>query len=361
MVNREIICIFNSSHDSHCRRRVQDLKAAGYRVTVYCHVRNGQRGKDEADYPLHFLADLTSERYRQRLMIYRREIRDILRTHGRDALYYLYGLDLALVFRLVAPRVRYIYEEADLMHLEAGLQRYRVLPKILECLDKQIIRRASLAIFTSEGFLRYHFANKRPANTCLALNKADRRLIGASTNDQRPTTIDHLAISFIGFIRYRTVYRFAEVVGKHFPQHTFHFYGPMNPDFEPLREYPNIRFHGAYTNRDDLPRIYAATDLAVATYDAAQPNVRLLDPNKLYEALVMQTPIVVSAGTFLAERVRDYGIGFAVDASSEEAITAFLRSLTTEALDACRARARELPATEAVEDNHELITRLQEL
>lgn len=357
---KEIICIFNSSHDSHCRRRVQDLIAAGYRVTVYCHVRNGQRGKDEADYPLHFLADLTSKRYRQRLMIYRREIRDILRTHGRDALYYLYGLDLALVFRLVAQRVRYIYEEADLMHLEAGLQRYRVLPKILECLDKQIIRRASLAIFTSEGFLRYHFAKKRPANTCLALNKADRRLLDLPRTE-RMTDIDHLNISFIGFIRYKTVYRFAEVVGRMFPQHTFHFYGPMNPEFEPLREYPNIRFHGAYTNPDDLPRIYAATDLAVATYDAAQPNVRYAEPNKLYEALVMQTPIVVSEDTFLARQVEEAGSGWSIDATHEEHIAQFISSLTAERIASCRKHIASIPREQMIADNSELIKRLQAL
>lgn len=355
---KEIICIFNSSHNSHCRRRVQDLLAAGYRVTVYCHVRNGERGKDEADYPLHFLADLTSERYSQRLSIYRREIRDILLTHGRDKLYYLYGLDIALMFRVIAPRVRYVYEEADMMHLEAGLQRFRLLPKVLEWFDKRIIRRARLAIFTSEGFLLYHFGQERPVNTCLALNKADRRLIDLP-HASRKTDISHLDIAFIGFIRYKTVYRFAEVIGKFFPEHTFHFYGPMNPEFEPLKQYPNILFHGAYTNPDDLPRIYSATDLAIATYDASQANVRLAEPNKLYEALVMQTPIVVSAGTFLARRVHEYGIGFDVDASEEESIKTFLRSLTLEALDSCRAHAGALPITEAVEDNHELITRLK--
>ena len=361
MNRKKIICLFNTAHDSHCKRRIADFLEAGYSVEVYCHTRNGDAGSKDADYPLHFLANLTSERYSERLQIYRREIGEILRQNrSANCIYYLYGLDLALVFRLMAPLKPYIYEEADLMHLEAGMAGHTWLSRILECLDKHLIRASRLTIMTSEGFLRYHFAGKRPKNICLALNKADRRLKDI-TIKKRQTDIQHLDIAFIGLMRYDTIYRFAKVIGERFEQHKFHFYGPMTPPFEPLQQYKNILFHGSYTNPDDLPAIYGATDIAIATYDASQANVRYAEPNKLYEAICMQTPLVVSKNTFLAERVREMGIGFEVDASDENQIAAFVGALTTEQLNICRKKLEAIPRSEALADNSILIQRLQAL
>lgn len=358
---KKIICIFNSSHDSHCRHRVEDLREAGFAVEVYCHPRNGLTGPTEAEYPLYFLSDLTAERYAGRLMTYARELRAILRANrGEDCLYFLYGLDLALVFRLQAPCTPYIYEEADLMHLEAGLQRLRWLPALLEWLDRRLIRRARLTLTTSEGFIRYHFPKRPPQNICLTLNKADRQLLATEPAERR-TDMEHLQLAFIGMLRYDTLYRFARVIGQRFPEHTFHFYGPETPAFEPLKAYPNILFHGPYRNPDDLPAIYGATDIVVATYDTAQPNVRYLDPNKLYEAVAMRTPLVVSQGTFLAERVAALGAGWAVNAGSDEEIAGFIQGLTARDMAICRQRLQAIPRTWAIADNQELLQRLRAL
>lgn len=358
---KKLICIFNTSHDSHCRHRVADLREAGFAVEVYCHPRNGAKGEQDADYPLTFLADLASEQYAGRLKTYARELRAIVRAHrGEDCLYYLYGLDIAMVFRCIARRQAYVYEEADLMHLEAGMQRHKLLSQLLERIDRCVIRRSGLAILTSEGFVQYHFGDNRPGNCLVVHNKADKRLLETAIAE-RKTDGHHIAFGFVGMLRYETLYRFAKVVGERFGQHTFHFYGPETADFAPLKAYKNVVFHGAYQNPDDLPAIYRATDVVVATYDARQANVRHLEPNKLFEAVCMRTPIVVSKDTFLARQVEAMETGWAIDATDEEQIAAFISGLTAEDIAACRKQIQRIPREQMIADNSELMKRLQAL
>ena len=358
---KKLICIFNTSHDSHCRHRVKDLREAGFSVEVFCHPRNGATGEKDADYPLVFLSDLASERYTGRLMSYAREIRAIVRAHrGEDCLYYLYGLDIALVFRCVAPGQSYLYEEADMMHLEAGTEQHPRLSAVLERIDRRVIRHAALAILTSEGFLQYHFGDVRPQNCVVVHNKADKRLLEKEVAEKQSDE-KHLHFAFIGMLRYDSLYRFAKVVGERFRQHTFHFYGPEIPRFEALKTYDNVLFHGPYKNPDDLPALYEATDIVVATYDSTHTNVRYLEPNKLFEAVCMRTPIVVSEHTYVAKQVAAWGSGWPIDATHEEHIAQFISSLTAERIASCRKHIASIPREQMIADNSELIKRLQAL
>ena len=57
-------------------------------------------------------------------------------------------------------------------------------------------------------------------------------------------------------------------------------------------------------------------------------NGRLFaEPNKLYESIFFNCPIIVSKGTFLGNKVEELGIGFAIDSMNNESITTFLNSL----------------------------------
>jgi succinoglycan biosynthesis protein ExoL len=53
-------------------------------------------------------------------------------------------------------------------------------------------------------------------------------------------------------------------------------------------------------------------------------NNRVALPNKLYEAMYFRVPIVASKGTYLAERVLDAGIGYAIDCGDVAQIRAVL-------------------------------------
>ena len=91
-----------------------------------------------------------------------------------------------------------------------------------------------------------------------------------------------------------------------------------------------------------MPEIYSQIDLVLSTYDVKYDNVRYAEPNKLYEAVYFETPIIVSKGTFLADKTLKLGIGYEVDPLNEKEVVEFVNGLTPESLENCRQHARAL-------------------
>ena len=155
-----------------------------------------------------------------------------------------------------------------------------------------------------------------------------------------------LRIGFVGGLRFESIARFAYYFVKNFPKNEFHFFGFLNASqrelFAPLETYSNCHFHGAFKNPDDLPEIYSQIDLVLSTYDVKYDNVRYAEPNKLYEAVYFETPIIVSKGTFLADKTLKLGIGYEVDPLNEKEVVEFVNGLTPESLENCRQHARAL-------------------
>lgn len=90
----------------------------------------------------------------------------------------------------------------------------------------------------------------------------------------------------------------------------------------------NLQINGEYTS-EDLPEIYSEIEVIFAVYDTKQLNVRLALPNKLYEAIFYQKPIIVAKGTYLADIVNELQIGIAVDAENYEIFKSDMRKLYT--------------------------------
>ena len=50
-------------------------------------------------------------------------------------------------------------------------------------------------------------------------------------------------------------------------------------------KFPNVKLHGKFKNPSDLSVIYNKIDLNVICYDTTSINVRIAEPNKLYESI----------------------------------------------------------------------------
>ena len=124
--------------------------------------------------------------------------------------------------------------------------------------------------------------------------------------------------------------RFAQVIGSMFPQHELHFYGAATDHsyIDPIVNiHKNVFFHGPFRNPVDLPSIYENIDISIACYDTTSENVKIAEPNKLYESIYFETPLVVSSETFLARQVEKYDIGFCIDASNDDSISNFITQI----------------------------------
>lgn len=354
---RKLIIIQNCHTQSRVIKRTRELIDAGIDVEVYGFRWEGSI-EPSLPYPIKVLGTFKEHSFVDRFRVLLKSMRIIKREHPRkeNALFYVFSLDLMMLFHFIYPSAEYIYEESDLTHTYLGS---KILRTLLEKLDKRLIRKSYKTVFTSEGFIRYHFGENTPINSVLIPNKLDKKVLELTLPQQRKTEANHLVLGFVGVPRFKAVRDFINVFCARFPQHEFHvFGGPIKQDieaFEALQQYPNYHYHGAFKSPGDLPEIYGSLDAVLSTYDTEYINVRFAEPNKLYEAIYFETPIIASKGTFLADKIMEMGVGFEVDTTKESDVISLVNQLTVDAIEAKRRNCANIPNNNAVNDNTEFV------
>ncbi len=329
----KIVFIVQQLSQPRCIKRIQYFKNSGYDCLVFGfnnglyteNLKNvGFDVKEEWFIDKSFIKP-------KKINIYKKNINHVISQINNDDIIYAFGFEIGTLVSFLW-KYKFIYEEAD---VSAARIKNTFIRFFFVYLDKRIIRKSILTIFTSEGFQEYLFGNVNPYSykTLFIHNKLHdsfidkERPIGVEFNDK------NIKFGFIGLIRYpNTIVRFANIVGSNFPQHEFHFFGEVEGDS--LNQinwtiFPNVKFHGKFKNPQDLNSIYCKIDINVVCYDPTSGNVRIAEPNKLYESIFFNKPLIVSQGTFLQKRVEDLQVGYAINALSDSAIINFIQSITS--------------------------------
>lgn len=332
-----IVFVINAVSNQRCIKRVNEFVERGYDVVAYGFSRKIEM-HNAINAPLEIIGEYSnSQAYPKRIKSLWKGIKQTITRHkNEDVVYYLFGLDIAMVFNAIC-RKRFIYEESDLAHTYIGNSLAR---KAFEAIDKSIIKRSLLTVFTSEGFVKYHFGctfdECKNKNYVLIPNRLSVDVKKCKIEKSSPIRIEHLRIGFVGVGRFRSVKHFAQVILQRFPNIEMHFFGNIaekfQVEFDELKKYDKCFFHGTFTTPQDLPYIYSSIDLVLSTYDIEFENVRYAEPNKIYEAIYFETPIIVSRGTFLSEKVNRLGIGYSIDPLSDDSIIEFITNLSKDDL-----------------------------
>lgn len=335
--------------DVRITKRIDEFKTNGYDVSAYSFVRKNIKIDN---WPAEVMKlNEINQNYLSRIIPIIKGFFHIRKIEkGYKYLYYYMGLDIAIIGRFVNKKV-YIYEEADLTYTD--LKNF-FLKYMFELFNKIIIKKSLLTVFTSEGFIDYHYKNnKRPKNISLIPNKLDIKNLEYKAEDKIVTNLNILKIGFVGFIRYDSIINFAKVFASKFPNYEFHFYGVTVPgtDISSLISIENIFFHGAFKSPENLPEIYNSIDLLLATYDIKFDNVRCAEPNKLYESIYYQTPIIVSKNTFLAKKVNELGVGYQINAMNNNEIISFVQNLNLNSIEEKIINCRQISSSYLVNNN----------
>lgn len=360
---KQIIFITSTVSNSHCKNRIEDFIQHGFNVAVYSFRRDREDTPNSLPYQPIIIGEIISANYLKRLFTYLRGVSSVLRKHKHDKniLYFVFGLDLAIFLRLLRTRKsEYIYEEADLVQTYGS---NRIILKILNYLDKTTILKAKLALLTSEGFVEYHFPKtKCPENIVIVPNKLNPTIQQYPTIVKTCTDISHLQFAFVGGARFDSIDFFVETLLANFPQHEFHFYGPVEERMNRFRAtYKNVFYHGRFKNPDDLPKIYENIDLLLCTYDYRIDNVRYAEPNKLYESIYFRKPIIVSSNTFLSKKVSQLGIGYDIDSLHRDSIITFIQNLTKESIESKRNACSFISQEECIINDQMLFLQIQNM
>ncbi len=366
MSSKKIIFICDHLLDARIKKRLSEFASHGYTNVLYGFERNGCCQRSEGFDPI-IMGDLGSndnKRYLNRLKVIRKGIKRICTLHkGEDVTYYLFGLQIAMIFRTVS-RKPYIYEEADLVQTYMGRP---LLVRLFNRINNYILRHSIINLFTSEGFLQYHYGNRIPAGTKYhivpnkltpAISDVPRMERGHAYDPQ------HIVFAFVGGVRFESTVTFLEYVSRNFPQHELHIFGVVQKHQERIDKLVaegRCVNHGRFANPVDLPNIYSQIDYVISTYDVAIPNVKFAEPNKLYESIYFRVPLIASEGTFLASKVTSMGIGLALDALDEAATIRFVKSLDNERYAALMQSLEAIPKENAIDKNDEMFATLATL
>lgn len=348
--------------NSHSFNRIDEFKKLGYQVEVYgfCRDITLQKRKD-----LVILGSFpNSMPYSHRIRVIWNALSPLFKNTRKDddEWWYYFGIQMCIFCVFLNKNKKYMYEESDMAHLQI---KNRIIRSVLEWMNQKFIRKSLLSIFTSEGFLQYHFGNKKnwPSNVVLMPNKIHPSILNYPLISKDKTSYQNLRFAFVGYIRYQSVYQVAEIITRCFPQHEFHFYGEFLLDkveeqFMTLNGRKNVFFHGFFKNPNELPKIYSNIDVVVSTYDVKSINEQYLEPNKLYESIFFRTPIMVSKGTFLAQKVNELHCGWDVNVYCEKEVMNLVDIIEHD-IESVANMIKNIPQSFAIDDTCVLAKKLK--
>lgn len=355
MKYKKIIFILATQDNTNNIKRIDEFVENGYQVEAYSFFRGSEVKNKPKTVEIQNIGQFTNDLpYKKRFGIMRKGIKYVLdKTKKDDCVYYLIRQDIAMIYVFLCNRP-YIYEEADMTHVTFGNKFVR---GAFELLDKYIIKKSVLSVFRSEGFILYHYGDKRPNNIYVIPNRLDKSILSLASKNKVLDT-NHIRFGFVGVIRYETIHHFAEIILKNFPQHEVHYYGINGTQKDEvatdhLKLYKNFYFHGKFSNPVDLPSIYENIDIVLSAYDLSAVNHKYAEPNKYYESIYFQTPIVVSDGGFLAKKVKELGVGYAIDVKDDEGLKSFVSGLTEWDIHEKMAAAKSIDQSYCINENKE--------
>lgn len=130
-----------------------------------------------------------------------------------------------------------------------------------------------------------------------------------------------LTVSFVGNVRLDNQTRALLLTLANNNKYMFEFWGRILPDCDIIEfcnehNIRNIKLCGEFDVRDK-GRIYEGVDLINAVYANGKNRLSFGDstplPNRLYDAIVFHRPIIASKGTYLAQLIDQYSIGFNIN------------------------------------------------
>lgn len=295
--------------------------------------------------------------YIKKLFLHIKSLNRIFRENSsKDSLFILFMFDLAFI-NLLFYRRKIVYHISDLTYTKTKNSKF---VSILRHIDRYIVKESYLTMVTSLGFCKYLYPEGDIYNKFIEvpnLLQEDNPYVRKAANPI--TSIESLRFGFVGLSRYESPIRIAKIIGKNYPMHSYAFYGNgipklMNEIENLTKKYANITLHGRFNSSTDLEKIYSNLDILICCYDITSTNVCIAEPNKLYEAMFFNKPIVVSEGTYLSEKVQNLGIGYAINAFDDQSIINFIDSLTIEKINSTIMRIKNV-STSCLIDNGDLV------
>ena len=245
--------------------------------------------------------------------------------------------NVEIVFEVADLRENYIVKPKRIME--------RIITALLLYREKKVFKNVDFLVVTSPKFYDLHYSSLISKDKMLFVPNTPNTDAFQTYSKKRD---GDFTIGFIGGIRYlKQMKILVDAAEKASCRILFAGSGFSVSDYEEIQAYCKgkefVRFTGRYDYDKQIAELYGMVDCVFAVYDADNPNVKIALPNKLYESVLCELPIIVARGTYLEELVNEWGVGVAVDYRTPDELTSVLKKLSQDKsyLDSFAAKCRE--------------------
>lgn len=197
--------------------------------------------------------------------------------------------------------------------------------KIIRFLERKLYQKyIDKLIVTSKKYYTYHFEKFYTGDVFILENKLLSKELKECKVD-KDLKSSKMIIGIVGLLLRKDEYVKLFETYKNNSNYEIHIHGIGQYESivkEYAANYDNIIYFGPYNAFTDTARIYNSLDVIYLVYDIDQVslNNRLALPNKLYECMYYQVPLICSKGTYLEELVIDLAIGTSINYKEPKSI-----------------------------------------
>lgn len=229
-------------------------------------------------------------------------------------------------------KVSIIYEVADLHKLvynDSQKTKDKLIKNLFVNIEEFLIKKIDKLIITSPYFYdEYYKKFKHKIDYLFVPNAPEEQLFKdvKTTNNK-----DTITIGFIGAVRYfEQLKMLIDIAGEY--KSISIFIAGGGSSYKKIKGYCSdldyVNIYGPYDYETEVVDLYSRVDIVYSVYNSESKNVRVALPNRLYEAIVSEKPIIASNKTKLGEFVNEKEIGFTVDDQSSEDLKQLLTKIS---------------------------------
>ncbi len=249
------------------------------------------------------------------LLKFKKEINKIIKKYYDDiGIIHSFDLDTGSNVRKISKKknIKYNYHIADFYSDSRDL-KYKFIKKHYRKKELKVINDANLTIICTEERLE-QIKGSKPNKVSVIHNVP---MISSSTVKEsgiKNKNNNKIVITYIGSLsKNRLSYEIALVISK-FPQYTY-YVGGVGPESEKIKELSktssNIKYLGKL-NYDEALIYNKKTDIMIAMYDPIVKNHLFAAPNKIYESLILNKPIIYTKGIGLSSAIKEANSGWLI-------------------------------------------------
>lgn len=241
----------------------------------------------------------------------------------------------ALVMQLFGKKV--IFDIFDWFSDEVTTGNWYI-NRTINCLERWAVRKADLVILCEEGRMRQ--IQSRPREYMVIPNVPTIPVADAEENKAFAKTIGYVG----GIVADRGLAELVHVVAN-LSDWTLHIAGfgdeVLVKEIEKYsQKYSNIHFYGR-VSYDKALEIMRAVDIIYAMYYKHNRNHIFAAPNKFYEAIFLQKPIITTEGTLVGDKVREVNSGYVIG-EGEENLKKLMGLITTDEIEHVKDAIKDL-------------------